>query len=495
MGVVLSLLVTSVAVAARTPSLQDATDAVGLQHRRTGTWSNVWFDHDRNGFPDVFTGRHGGWPRFYSNSGGTYKRLWLNFMSPPGYDPIDGDTAVDRHSCAWGEATGDGGPELYCTVGANEGTGAGPNQLLTRTESGMRDLARRYGVRDVYGRGRSVNWIDHDSDGDLDLFVGNWERSGHPNRMFVNRRGDLAERSLGIGDSLRTIASSWADWDRDGDPDLLVMQYNAPTIAYENIGGRFARTSLPRITSGSWHSATWGDFDGNSYPDVHVINEQRSLILRNSRSGFSVADSREIAQGRSSAWLDIENDGDLDLFVVAGAAGVTPTDTSLNRADLLLVNRPRGFVAFRREVFRGPRVGNGDSVTVADHDRDGREDLLVTNGYYEYAVWRGKTQLFANQTDARNWVAVDLIGRRWNPYGFGASIRVTTTDRRYHRQVNDGVAFRSQSEIGHVHLGIGAAVSAYVRIIWPTGERDCIALSQGQSQAVKIGSHPCPQGG
>lgn len=492
---ILLLLVSSAAVAAPTPRLRDATDAVGLKHRRTGTWSNVWFDHDRNGFPDIFIGRHGGWPLFYANDGGTYKRLWLDFMSPPGYDSIDGDTDVDRHSCAWGEATGDGGPELYCTAGANAGTGAGPNQLLTRTESGLRDLARRYGVRDIYGRGRSVNWIDHDSDGDLDLFVGNWARSGRPSVMFVNRRGSFVKRNVGVEHNHRTISSSWADWDRDGDPDLLVMQYNAPTIAYENRGGRFEPVSLPFVTSGSWHSATWGDFDGNGYPDVHVINEQRSLILRNSRRGFSVADSRAIAQGRSSAWLDIENDGDLDLFVVAGAAGVTPTDSSVNRPDALLINRSRGFVAFRRKAFRGPRVGNGDSVTVSDHDRDGREDVLVTNGYYEYGVWRGKTQLFANRTQARNWVAVDLVGRRWNPSGFGAMITVTTPNRRYRRQLNDGVAFRSQNEVGHVHLGIGGAARAYVRIIWPTGEKDCVAIAKGQSQQVQIGSLPCPRQG
>lgn len=489
--VVLTLLMTSVVGAAPMPRLRDRTKAVGLDHPRTGTWSNVWFDHDRNGFPDVFIGRHGGWPLFYANRGGTYKRLWLDFMSPPGYRSLDSDTDVDRHSCAWGEATGDGRPDLYCTIGANDGRGRGPNQLLKRTDSGLRDIARRYGVRDIYGRGRSVNWIDHDTDGDLDLFVGNWSRAGNPNGMFVNRRGSFVERRVGVEDFLRTISSSWADWDRDGDPDLLVMQYRASTVAYENRGGQFARVSLPPITGGNWHSATWGDFDGNGYPDVHLIDEKRSMVLSNGRGSFRVVDSRPVAQGRSGAWFDLENDGDLDLFVVTGAAGVMPSDASVNRPDLLLVNRSRGFVPFRRRSFRGPTVGNGDSVTVADHDRDGREDMLVTNGYYGYATWRGKTQLLANRTEARNWVAVDLMGTRWNPAGFGASITVTTQDRRYHRQLNDGVAFRSQSEVGHIHLGIGAALHAYVRVAWPGGETDCLRIAHGQSQQLQMGTRPC----
>ncbi|MCA1709572.1 MAG: VCBS repeat-containing protein, partial [Actinobacteria bacterium] len=408
-------------------------------------------------------GRHGGWPLFFVNRAGIYRRRWLDFMSPPGYDPIDGDVAVDRHSCAWGEATGDGGADLYCTVGANLGTSVGPNQLLIRTADGIRDIAGPYGVRDIYGRGRSVNWLDYDGDGDLDLYVGNWERSGHPSALFKNVRGGFRRESAGLEDRLRTISSSWADWDRDGDPDLLVMQYNAPTIAYENRAGRFTRISIPRITSGNWHSATWGDFDGNGFPDVHLLNESRSLVLRNAGGRFVVEDSRVMIQGRASAWLDLENDGDLDLFVVKGADGVYATDAALNRADVLLIRRGNGFVKLRRASFRGPRTGNGDSVTVADHDRDGREDVFVTNGYYEYDQWRGKLQLFANRSVARSWVAIDLVGTRWNPWGIGARVHVDADTLHYWRELNDGVAFRSQSEVSHVHLGIGAALSASVR--------------------------------
>lgn len=471
--------------------LRNVTTEVELRGDRIGTWSNVWADHDGNGWPDIFIGRHGAWPLFFSNREGTYRPLRFDFVSPPGYDPIDDDKYVDRHSCAWGEATGDGRPDLYCTVGANEGTSVGPNQLLVRVRSGVRDVAKRYGVRDIYGRGRSVNWLDFDTDGDLDLYVGNWERAHHPSVAFENTRGRFRRASIGVEHHLQTISSSWSDWDADGDPDLLVMQYQAPTIAYENRRGRFVATSIPKITTASWHSAAWGDFDGNGHSDVHLLNESRSLVLRNNGDRFRVADSRPVVQGRSSAWLDVENDGDLDLFVVRGAAGQYATDNSVNRADFLLIRRPGDFVKVRRRSFRGPRVGNGDAVTVADHDRDGRQDVLVTNGYHEYDQWRGRLALFRNRSQAGNWVAIDLAGGRWNTWGIGARVRVTAGSLSYRREITDGVAFRSQSEVSHVHLGIGSELSALVRVVWPNGTQDCVVIAAGMSQPVERGSHPC----
>jgi hypothetical protein len=471
--------------------LVNVTTAVNLDHKRTGTWSNVWADHDANGWPDLFIGRHGGKPLFFSNREGVYRRLWMDFVTPPGYDSIDGDETVDRHNCAWGEATGDGRPDLYCTVGANLGTSVGPNQLLVRTRAGVRDIARRYRVRDIYGRGRSVNWIDHDSDGDLDIFVGNWERSGYPSGLFENRRGTFHRVSVGLEDHLRTIGSTWSDWDSDGDPDLLVTQFTAPTVAYENRGGRFEEIELPNITEGEWHAAAWGDFDGNGYSDLHLLNESRSLILRNTRAGFEVEDSRSVAQGRASAWLDIENDGDLDLFVVAGAGGGDATDAALNQPDMMLIRRADAFVRMRRASFAGPEVGNGDSATVADHDRDGRQDVVVTNGYHEYDQWQGRVQLFANRSEAMNWIALDLVGTRWNPWGMGARVTVTMGAISYRRELTDGVAFRSQSEVAHVHLGLGSEAAAEVRIDWPGGPSDCLIVPSGTRLRVERGSTPC----
>jgi hypothetical protein len=70
--------------------------------------------NDRNGGPDVFIGRHGVNPFMFFNDGtGSYRRRWFDLTHPPEYDSLDGDTWVDRHGCAWHEATGDGRPRRF----------------------------------------------------------------------------------------------------------------------------------------------------------------------------------------------------------------------------------------------------------------------------------------------------------------------------------------------------------------------------------------------
>jgi hypothetical protein len=480
----------SVLVAARI-RIVDRTREAGLFHKRTGTWGSLWVDRDRDGWPELFVGRHGAQPFFFRNHGGSYRRVRYDFVSPRGYASLDGDDWVDRHNCAWGEATGDGQLDLYCAVGANEGTGVGPNQLIKFGQDGIRDVAKRYGLRDSYGRGRSVNWLDFDLDGDLDLYLGNWARANHSSGLFRNRRGEFRRVSVGVSDQLRTISSSWSDWDRDGDPDLLVMQYASPTIAYLNTGARFRRVSLPGITDGNWYSAAWGDYNGDGRTDVHLVGESRESVFKNVRGSFRRVHTSTVTEGRTSTWFDLENDGDLDLYVVRGAPGISPTDSAVNKADFLLVRSSKGFVRVQRRRLRGRLHGSGDTVTASDHDRDGRVDLFVTNGYFEYQQWRGRSSLFANRTRGGGWVGVDLRGGRWNPLGYGSRIKVIGPHFSYAREITDGVTFRGQSEVGHVHLGIRGARRVRVRIRWPTGERDCISLTRGATAALRRGSQPC----
>ncbi len=354
----------------------------------------------------------------------------------------------------------------------------------------MRDRARGFGVRDRHGRGRTVNWIDHDGDRDLDIFVGNHHRPNHPNVMFENLRGRFRRAAVGVGHELATVSSTWADWDADGDPDLLVLQrdHDAP-VAYENIGGRFAIATIG-IRGRNWRSAAWGDFDGDGFPDLHLVKASRSAIFHNVSGRFRRVDERTLSMGRMSTWVDLNNDGDLDLFVVQGYR-----DGS-NRGDFLVIrNRADGFEKVTGASFRGTTAGNGDSVTVADHDADGRMDVFVTNGHRcgissPYPPC-GPHSLLENRSAAGNWAGVRLRGGRWNPFGMGATVEVVGVTRAYRRQIGDGVDFRAQSDPSYVHLGLGPDGGALVTVRWPDQEIDCVSVTAGGVQVVRKGEHPC----
>ena len=462
-------------------SFVDVTGEAGLSDA-TRTWGSTWNDFDEDGKPDLWIGRHWRQPRLFRNFGGN------DF-----YEMSDDDfrlAAVDRHACVWGEANGDGRADLYCVRGADMGQGSGANQLFVSTPEGFKNKASGNGVSNPNGRGRTANWLDYDSDGDLDLFVGNLTRPGFPNVMFRNDKGDFFTLvEVGLEQELSTVSSSWADWDVDGDPDLLVLQHEGyPAVAYENVGGRFRVTELAGVSGRHWSSGAWGDYDGDGRPDLHVVSPSKSRVLRNTPNGFRIVKRVALIRGRMSLWFDVDNDTDLDLFVVQGARSKHPAPNLVNRPDFLILNTRNGFKRLEGESYRGPKVGNGDAVSASDYDRDGRVDLFTTNGLF---YWRGPNSLMRNVSQAGNWLGLDLDGDDRNPLGFGATVIVRLGDTTIHRQVTDEANYRSQNEAGYLHLGLGNSPTAQIEIRWPGGDRDCLATAANVVLPVIKGSAPC----
>lgn len=450
--------------------------------QRTRTWGSSWVDYDDDGDADVFVNRHWRRPRMFVKQETGYVRL-------RGQTDLT-DVVVDRHQCAWGEANQDWAPDLYCVQGADRGKGSGPNQLLINEGGNLVDRAPAFGVTNSLGRGRTTNWIDFDLDGDLDLFVGNTERANRPNIMYERIAAGFKRSRVGLGWEMATVGSSWSDWDRDGDPDLLVLQHSPKNaVAFVNDGGRFRRGFIRHVSGRHWLSAAWGDYDGDGWTDLHLVNKRRSMILRNDHGFFRIRHDLELHQGRMSVWLDADNDADLDAFVVQGTRGVYRTPGLINRPDFLIVRHPMKFVRIRDDSFRGPRGGNADAVSAADHDRDGDVDVLVTNGFDQ---WRGPNQLLENVTAGGNWAGLVLRNTAANPFGYGARVYVETMRFAYWREVTDGVNFRSQSEVGYVHLGLRATTEARIEITWEPGVRDCFEVAAGTVTRVERGSAPCP---
>ncbi|MEA2434896.1 MAG: hypothetical protein QOG54_2353 [Actinomycetota bacterium] len=445
------------------------------------TWGSSFVDYDIDGDTDLFVGRHWGFPKLYNN-GPTkaYDAIAIDDLRKP---------MVDRHACSWGEANGDGLPDLYCVRGADKGHGAGPNQLFLQKDGGyLINRGPRNHITNSKGRGRTVNWIDYDSDGDLDIFVGNETRNVYPNAMFENLGGDFRKTTVGVEDSLSTVSSSWADWDRDGDPDLIVMQHEGlPALAYENVEGHFQHVEVPVLSGEHWNAGAWGDYDGDGWPDLHLVSEGRAVLLHNEKGAFHPTSRIRLNQGRMSAWLDVENDGDLDLFVVQGAAGNEPTE-DVNHLDFLMLNDDGDFRVFSHGSFNGPVTGNGDAVAVGDYNGDGLQDVFVTNGLFH---WEGRNVLLENHSTSGTWADVVLRGPLTNPFGFGAIVTVKLPGTTYIRETTDMFNFRTQSDPGRVHLGLGKVQTARVRVEWPDGTSDCSLVTAGLVIEISIGTSAC----
>ena len=235
------------------------------------------------------------------------------------------------------------------------------------------------------GASRSVNFIDYDNDGDLDLYVSNGKRFGQKSFLYQNNAGSFTRifNAGPVNDSLPFDGSSWADFDNDGNIDMCtVTWYDSISVLYKNIGGgSFTFLSgSPIVTDrGFSETCSWGDYDNDGLVDIIVTNSRfsnsRNRLYRNLGSGnFTRIDSGAIFQdvgllSRSVNWIDIDGDRDLDVFIV-NESGST---------DYMYKNNGNGY--FTKITGIAPITSGGVSWSSSwgDYDNDGDFDLFVTN--------------------------------------------------------------------------------------------------------------------
>jgi len=366
------------------------------------TYSVAWGDVDGDGDLDLAVGNYGRPNRVYLNyteenpDVADADRLVLAWSSwNEGYDVTT--------SVAWGDVDGDGDLDLAVgnawqanKVYLNQGLNADGELQMTVQDLGDSDWTY------------SVAWGDLDSDGDLDLAVGNY---GQPNRVYRNdgrRLTTSAVWSSGEPDSTNSIALG--DYDGDGDLDLLVGNKAHPNRLYRNDSVPGALTpTLTLAWSASGVAMTtdvaWGDMDGDGDLDLAVRNNGPSLVYRNTLgtplSPDPVWSSQEQESDWTSsvAWGDVDGDGDLDLAV--GNASGQPNRVYHN-------DSMPGELA-PRLTLTDWRGGSDTSSSIAWGDLDGDGDLDLAVGNYGQP-----NRVYRNDDDALTTSAVWSSGEVYN---------------------------------------------------------------------------------
>lgn len=229
-------------------------------------------------------------------------------------------------------------------------------------------------------------WADYDGDGDPDRFAG---FRGRPNRLYRNDGGsftDVADEA-GVADLGQTRAAAWGDFDGDGWLDLYVGfagDSTRPNRLYRSRGDGTFEDVAPAMGAalvGATRQASWIDYDRDGDVDLFVaLRDGPNALFRNDGGRLvDVASAAGIADGRRSVgavWLDYDRDGDLDLFV-ANMDG---------DANGLFRNDDQHFVDVASLAGvdgggRPPGSGAFGSVRpcVVDYDNDGALDLFLAN--------------------------------------------------------------------------------------------------------------------
>jgi hypothetical protein len=227
---------------------------------------------------------------------------------------------------------------------------------------------------------------DHDGDGDLDIYVG---MNGAANRLYRNDGGAFTDIAgdAGLADSRATRSAAWGDYDADGDPDLLVgfAPGPAPILKlYRNDAGRFtdvAREAGLARDSGAVRQLSWIDLDDDGDLDLFVAFRDRpNALYRNEGTRFTdVADSLGLADRRKSVgavWFDFDQDGDLDLYV-ANQDG-DRNGLWRNDGDRFTDVADSAGAAWGGRLPNEPANGTVRPCA-ADVDGDGRFDLFAAN--------------------------------------------------------------------------------------------------------------------
>ena len=263
---------------------------------------------------------------------------------------------------AWADYDGDGDPDLALVGEAANDSQCFPIARVFRNDSGILvedDVQTQQLAGTFYG---DVAWADYDNDGDLDLLIaGRDAMDGESLRLYANRVDGGTDRRLELVSTpnfvgVRYAAAAWGDMDRDGDLDLIVAGMDAQG---------HSRTLLYRYTE---------SVDPDSAFEADEINNQNLIAVHNG----------------DVAWGDYDNDGDLDLTLagenIASGRGIGLV-TEFYR------NEPLGSLSVDEETSVETRV-KGGSLAWSDYDSDGDLDLAVSG---RDEAWNASTTLYLNQ--------------------------------------------------------------------------------------------------
>ncbi|HXI03014.1 MAG TPA: CRTAC1 family protein [Candidatus Saccharimonadales bacterium] len=407
-----------------------------------------------------------------------------------------GDTGYGM-GVAVGDYDNDGDPDIYVT-------NFGPDVLLRNNGDGtFTDVTKAAGLGDPRWDA-SAAFLDYDGDGWLDLIVtayadftlatnkpcytaagardycGPTAYLSLPCRLYRNLHdGRFEDTTAAAGLDLaygHGLGVATGDFDGDGRTDLYIANDSDADQLWLNRGGRFENVAL-------LHGAAYNgmgipeagmgiavdDFDDDGDEDIfltHLIQEENRLLVNNGKAYFTdeteqwgLAWPSVKYTGFGVGWVDLDNDGDLELYVVNGNVRMEEVhhrlDYPFDQENLLMINTGSRYVGIPADA--GPITSLSEvsrGAAFGDVDNDGDIDVLVSNN-------NGPARLFRNDLEnEQHWLLLKVLREDPERVAIGAHVRLTLSDGRVMtRRVRTDGSYLSASD-DRVHLAWLSGLSA-----------------------------------
>jgi hypothetical protein len=493
----------------------------------------AFFDYDHDDWVDIFLvngWRLEGFPKgqeptchlFHNNRDGTFTDVTLKAgLARQGWG----------QACCVGDYNNDGWNDLFVSY-------YGQNALFRNNGNGaFTEVTQQAGLTQSRLRWNSgCAFLDYDRDGLLDLFVGNYidfdvktaplpedanctykgiqvacgppGLEGGKNLLYHNNGNgtftDVSQRA-GLWGTLGTYALSAAvaDLDNDGWPDIYVANDSTSATFYQNqrdgtfkdmaieAGVAYSPDGKPQAGMG----VSIGDYNRDGLLDIVKTNfagDTDSLYMNLGEGSF---DDRTYQAGlgintRLLGWgvsfLDIDNDGWLDILV---ANGHVYPEVDGTQVDAAYAERKYLYRNLRNGQFEDVSLTGGSGIVtpapargfaVGDYDNDGNLDAIVN------CVNALPQLLRCQSTLNRSWIKIRVVGVKSNRTGIGARIRVVAQTGTpavgakpgsplvQIEEVRSSNGYYSSSDL-RIHFGLGEAKKVdQVEIRWPSGAVDTL---------------------
>ena len=534
------------------PQLVDITASTGIQFNHLSSPEQKFIvesmsggvaliDYDRDGWPDIYftnaqsvemalSSKRSRSALYHNNHDGTFTDV--TDKAGVGY-PCWANGAVV------GDYNNDGWPDLLVTC-------LGGVVLYRNNGDGtFADVTKQSGLGGDSMWAAGATFGDYDADGWADLFVSHYVAvdlhdlpafgsaktckyhgidvqcgprglKGSPDNLYHNNKDGTftdVSKDSGVDDPKKRfgLTAAWSDFNNDGHLDLFVTNDGQPNYLYQNDGnGHFtdvAYTSGVAVGQDGAEQANMGLALGDylhtgriSIAISHFSDEYTAVFRNDGDMNFSdVSYACGIAQpttsyvGWGDAFLDIDNDGWLDFFQVAGhvypQVDTIDITSKYREPKLLYMNQRNGkFRNVSQQVgsaIQVPQVSRG--VAIGDLFNDGKLDIVIEN-------LEGSPMILQPKGGPTNhWISFDLQGTTSNRLALNARVKAIAGDLVQVGEVLSGGSYLSQNDL-RVHFGLGDRQHVdRVEILWPGGKTEVLTnLAADHFYTVKQGAGIVP---